>query len=165
MKPLPTSALTHVVEHLPTPIVVLDDGGFVVSASPCAVDLLALRIDDNTHLERHLAGTDGAHSVGRRSLIPTDSGTHELVAIVGAPVPLPPKDVAALAGAVAHDFNNLLGVIMNFTTLAAATLPPGSPAASDLREVLAASQRAATIAQRLQELGEVRPAGRFAEPC
>ena len=49
----------------------------------------------------------------------------------------------------AHDFNTLLGVIINFSTLASAGLPAGSPVAEDLREVVGAARRAASLTHQL----------------
>ncbi|MDO9355000.1 MAG: hypothetical protein Q7T55_14980 [Solirubrobacteraceae bacterium] len=165
MTPLSSSELARVVELLPTPVVLLDEHGFIQSTSaPAAARLGLPRTPDDVHLDQFLALSGGSLSAEERAPVAIDTGEPmTLVALAGPLAPPPPKDVAALAGAVAHDFNNLLGVIMNFATLAAATVPPGSAAASDLREVLAATQRAATIAQRLQELGDVRTPRRFVE--
>jgi PAS domain-containing protein len=158
-------ALAHVVEQMPAPVVLIDQHGFITRASQLAATRLGLALaPEDVHLDQYLVLSGGSLTVEHRAPIQTDDGeTFTLVALAGPLAPPPPKDVAALAGAVAHDFNNLLGVILNFATLAAATVAPGSAAASDLREVLTATQRAATIAQRLQELGDVRTPGRFAE--
>lgn len=57
--------------------------------------------------------------------------------------------VGRLAGAVTHDFNNLLTVILSFTTFAAESLEPGSPARADLDEVYRAGERAVGITKQL----------------
>lgn len=162
---LPLAALLHVVQHLPAPVVITDPAGFVIGTSPQASLLLGSRSGRDVHLDQHLATSSPEVRVTQRSSIESEDGQHHLVGLADhrmSPM-APPKDVAALAGAVAHDFNNLLGVIINFASLAAAGVPPGSAAADDLREVLAASQRAATIANRLKELGDVRSADRFSD--
>ncbi len=57
--------------------------------------------------------------------------------------------VGRLAGGIAHDFNNLLTVISNYSELVRARLDPKSPEASDLNEVLQASQTAAGLTRQL----------------
>ncbi len=57
--------------------------------------------------------------------------------------------VGRLAGGVAHDFNNLLTVIGGFTTMAMRSVQDGSPAHSNLLEVLRASERAANLTRQL----------------
>lgn len=58
-----------------------------------------------------------------------------------------------LAGGVAHDFNNLLTSILGFSTLALETIPNEHTARSDLREVIAAAERAAKLTAQLLTLG------------
>lgn len=58
-----------------------------------------------------------------------------------------------LAGGVAHDFNNLLTSMLGFSTLALEGLPDDHPARSDLREVIAAAERAAKLTAQLLTLG------------
>jgi PAS domain S-box-containing protein len=57
--------------------------------------------------------------------------------------------VGQLAGGVAHDFNNLLHLIQGHTDLALLDVPPGSPVNEALENVKEASERAATLVQRL----------------
>src|SRR5512140_1827509 len=57
--------------------------------------------------------------------------------------------VGRLAGGIAHDFNNVLTAICGFTELALTSLPDDHPAASDLREVMRASERAAGLTRDL----------------
>ncbi len=57
--------------------------------------------------------------------------------------------VGRLAGGVAHDFNNVLTAISGFTELALYNLPDDHPVATDLREVMRASDRAAGLTRDL----------------
>ena len=57
--------------------------------------------------------------------------------------------VGRLAGGIAHDFNNILTAISGFAELAAAELPEDHPVASDISQVLRASDRAAALTKAL----------------
>ena len=57
--------------------------------------------------------------------------------------------VGRLAGGVAHDFNNLLTVITGYGQLALNRVPSDSAMAADLREVLGAADRAASLTKQL----------------
>ncbi|HWH53442.1 MAG TPA: cache domain-containing protein, partial [Gemmatimonadaceae bacterium] len=57
--------------------------------------------------------------------------------------------IGTLAGGIAHDFNNLITVISGYTELALMRAEPGSAAADDLRQVVDASDRAATLTHQL----------------
>ena len=57
--------------------------------------------------------------------------------------------VGHLAGGIAHDFNNALMVIGGFSRLAMQHLDASHPAAEELQHVLDATDRAATLTQRL----------------
>jgi PAS domain S-box-containing protein len=59
------------------------------------------------------------------------------------------ESLGVLAGGVAHDFNNLLTGILGNTSLALETLSAGNPAKSFLRDVLSASERAASLIRQL----------------
>ncbi|MBJ7471749.1 MAG: hypothetical protein JHD16_10630 [Solirubrobacteraceae bacterium] len=147
-------SLTHVVKHLPIPVVLTDDAGYVVGSSALADSVLDSSADQqHLHLEDHLLTIAGPRPTTDRATITSDVGPHELI-VLGQPVvgQAAPADVAALAGEVAHDFNNLLGVIMNYASLAAASADEGSQQAKDLAEVLEASRRAADIADRLRRM-------------
>jgi len=54
-----------------------------------------------------------------------------------------------LAGGVAHDFNNLLTAIASFGHLVLGELPDGTPAADDVKEILAATDRATSLTDQL----------------
>lgn len=149
---IPLQSLTHVVQHLPIPVVVTDDAGFVVATSSLATALLhSTAPTERIHLGQHLEALAPSSPAVDRTPIQCDSGMHDLVVLGAAHKPVP-QDVATLAGEIAHDFNNLLGVIINYTTLAATDAPSGSQQARDLAEVLAASRRAAVIADRLRRM-------------
>ncbi|MFL5307397.1 MAG: ATP-binding protein [Polyangia bacterium] len=57
--------------------------------------------------------------------------------------------IGKLAGGVAHDFNNLLTAMHGFTTFALEAVGPTHPASPDLKEVLAAVERAAGLTRQL----------------
>jgi signal transduction histidine kinase len=57
--------------------------------------------------------------------------------------------IGRLAGGVAHDFNNLLTVISGYARLAMSRSTPGDPVASDLEEVIRASEGAASLTRQL----------------
>ncbi|MEW6291586.1 MAG: ATP-binding protein [Thermodesulfobacteriota bacterium] len=59
------------------------------------------------------------------------------------------ESLGTLAGGIAHDFNNILTAIMGFTELAKAKLPPESPVAKDLAEVLKGCQRAMELIRQI----------------
>jgi PAS domain S-box-containing protein len=59
------------------------------------------------------------------------------------------ESLGVLAGGIAHDFNNLLTGILGNASLADAKLRPDDPARPFLRDVVAASQRAAELTQQL----------------
>ena len=56
--------------------------------------------------------------------------------------------VGQLAGGIAHDFNNLLAVIINFGHFAVQALP-GHAAEDDVKEMVAAAQKAADLTRQL----------------
>jgi PAS domain S-box-containing protein len=59
------------------------------------------------------------------------------------------ESIAVLAGGIAHDFNNLLVGIVGNASLAEEILPPGSPAAETIREVVKAGERAACLTREM----------------
>jgi PAS domain S-box-containing protein len=61
--------------------------------------------------------------------------------------------VGQLAGGVAHDFNNLLQVMIGYTELAMARIPPDQPPYDELRNVLLAGERAARLVAQLLAFG------------
>ncbi|MBO9534931.1 MAG: PAS domain S-box protein [Solirubrobacteraceae bacterium] len=58
-----------------------------------------------------------------------------------------------LAGGVAHDFNNLLAVILNFSTLAADVVVPGTQLADDIGEIRRAAERGRVLTRKLLIVG------------
>ena len=61
--------------------------------------------------------------------------------------------IGRLAGGVAHDFNNMLAVILGYSDMLLAQVEPGSLAQTELRELKAAGQRAATLTRQLLAFG------------
>jgi len=59
------------------------------------------------------------------------------------------ESLGVLAGGVAHDFNNLLAVVLGNAELALLELPGSSPALPYVRDIRAASQRAAGLTRQL----------------
>ena len=57
--------------------------------------------------------------------------------------------VGRLAGGIAHDFNNILTAIIGFGQLVASELPLASPLRADVKEILTAANRAATLTGQL----------------
>ena len=57
--------------------------------------------------------------------------------------------VGVLAGGIAHDFNNLMTAVMGNAELAAMSVPEGSPAATNLDRIVAASEAAADLCRQL----------------
>jgi PAS domain S-box-containing protein len=57
--------------------------------------------------------------------------------------------VGRLAGGIAHDFNNILTTISGFAEMLGMALPPESPEAADLAEIVGASRRAALLTRQL----------------
>jgi PAS domain S-box-containing protein len=57
--------------------------------------------------------------------------------------------IGQLAGGVAHDFNNLLGVIMGYSELLTAHLPPDSERGGEVRQILRAAESAASLTRQL----------------
>jgi PAS domain S-box-containing protein len=54
-----------------------------------------------------------------------------------------------LAGGIAHDFNNILSIILSYSTILLADLPPGSAASDDVEEIHTAGERAARLTRQL----------------
>jgi PAS domain S-box-containing protein len=59
------------------------------------------------------------------------------------------ESLGVLAGGIAHDFNNLLTGIIGNASLALDTLPPTSPAAERLNDLMLASEKAAELTRQM----------------
>jgi PAS domain S-box-containing protein len=57
--------------------------------------------------------------------------------------------VGRLAGGVAHDFNNLLSVVIGYSDLSLALVPPASPVHRNLEQIKEASNRAVLVTRQL----------------
>jgi hypothetical protein len=57
--------------------------------------------------------------------------------------------IGRLAGGIAHDFNNILSIILNYTEFVADGVGPDHAVAPDLREVVTAAKRAASLTNQL----------------
>jgi two-component system cell cycle sensor histidine kinase/response regulator CckA len=60
--------------------------------------------------------------------------------------------IGRLAGGVAHDFNNLLTVITGYSQMVMNRMQPSSPSVADMREVMRAADRAASLTRQLLAL-------------
>lgn len=65
--------------------------------------------------------------------------------------------VARLAASVAHDFNNLIHIVQGRTDIIADQLPEEDPLQEEVREINAASARAADLASQLMAFGRAQP--------
>ncbi|HZT08658.1 MAG TPA: ATP-binding protein [Chloroflexota bacterium] len=59
------------------------------------------------------------------------------------------ESIGLLAGGVAHDFNNLLTAIIGFSDMVTAKLPPSSPLADYMNQIVAAGERASELTRQL----------------
>jgi len=59
------------------------------------------------------------------------------------------ESIGTLAGGIAHDFNNILSAIIGYTELTLGTLPEESEARSNLKRILAASDRAKELIKHI----------------
>jgi len=59
------------------------------------------------------------------------------------------ESLGVLAGGIAHDFNNILSAIFGFAELCKYEIPPNSPAAKDIDEVIRSSKRAADLVKQI----------------
>jgi len=67
------------------------------------------------------------------------------------------ESIARLAGGVAHDFNNMLSVIMGRAELIMAQMDPHQPIYADMKEILKASKRSATMVSQLLAFARIQP--------
>jgi PAS domain S-box-containing protein len=59
------------------------------------------------------------------------------------------ESIGLLAGGIAHDFNNILASIMGFSEIVLEELPPGSPGAPHMQQILAATERARSLVRQI----------------
>ena len=59
------------------------------------------------------------------------------------------ESLGVLAGGIAHDFNNILQAILGNAEVAAAKLPPSSPAVGNLEEISRSAQRAGDLTRQM----------------
>lgn len=57
--------------------------------------------------------------------------------------------IGALAGGIAHDFNNVLGAILGHAELLQLDMPPGSPGAESVSEILKAARRSSDVVRQM----------------
>lgn len=67
------------------------------------------------------------------------------------------ESIGRLAGGVAHDFNNLLTVILGHVELINTAVKPEDPISNDIREIQAASERAAGLTKQLLAFSRKQP--------
>jgi PAS domain S-box-containing protein len=65
--------------------------------------------------------------------------------------------IGLFAGGIAHDFNNMLTAVMGYTEIVLASTPRGDERHENLRQVMAAAQRAATLTRQLLAYGRRTP--------
>jgi len=65
--------------------------------------------------------------------------------------------IGRLAGGIAHDFNNVLGVILGYAEMALERLLPEDPLRTDLEQIVAAAQRAASLTRQLLAFSRRQP--------
>jgi C4-dicarboxylate-specific signal transduction histidine kinase len=68
--------------------------------------------------------------------------------------------VGTLAGGIAHDFNNILAGILGHVQLIDSDLPADHPSRRHLRQVIAASERAATLVRQILSFSRQTPGDR-----
>ncbi len=57
--------------------------------------------------------------------------------------------IGALAGGIAHDFNNVLGAILGHAELLQLDIPPGTPGAESVSEILKAARRSSDVVRQM----------------
>jgi two-component system cell cycle sensor histidine kinase/response regulator CckA len=57
--------------------------------------------------------------------------------------------IGQLAGGIAHDFNNMLTAILGYSALIAEQIGPDKPIGQDIREIVAAAERATALTRQL----------------
>jgi PAS domain S-box-containing protein len=65
--------------------------------------------------------------------------------------------IGRLAGGIAHDFNNMLAVVLAAADMAATDLGEDHPAQQDLKDILAAAERAAALTRQLLTFSRRQP--------
>jgi PAS domain S-box-containing protein len=65
--------------------------------------------------------------------------------------------IGTLAGGIAHDFNNILAPILGYGELAQTRIPPQTPLASDLQQIITAALRAKDLVQQILAFSRQAP--------
>lgn len=68
--------------------------------------------------------------------------------------------VGRLAGGLAHDFRNMLSVILGYTDLLLARVPPAHPLNADIQEIRAAARRGVDLSRQLLAFSRKEPTSR-----
>lgn len=157
MPHFPVTSPVDLIEMWPTPALLTTSAGSVVAASHSARAALP-EVEAGALVDRHLAELASAPTLTRQEVCLAGEPHQLLVFDPPASDSAPGEELARVARETAHDFNNLLGVIINYATLAASQLPSEHGAAEDLREVLLASRRAATVTRRLLQIANAHEA-------
>jgi PAS domain S-box-containing protein len=66
--------------------------------------------------------------------------------------------LGTFAGGIAHDFNNIITAIIGFSSMIQSNLPPGDTSRENLREIMAAGERAAALTRSLLAYSKKDPA-------
>jgi signal transduction histidine kinase/DNA-binding response OmpR family regulator len=137
-----------------------------IDQTPMFGVLAACMKDRTTHqLDNEFAFDDGTHGLFELRIEPCPQGIFVLSVDVTERRRLETElrqtrkmdAIGQLAGGVAHDFNNLLMAMQGFTGFALEDVGPSHAVAADLREVLAAIDRASALTRQLLAFSSQTP--------